>query len=299
MKAIRYALEYAAVRVVAAVLQALPYRLALCAGWALAWLGFYGFRFRRRAAEARLLEIFGDRYTPRERRRIAWRSWRNFVFSGIELIRVPVSTPEWVRSIVDDGGTMIKLQQHLAGGQGAIVALLHMGSWELAALSCHAYGIPLFSLAAAQKNARVDAYLNRLRAQTGFETVLRDASALKQLLRRIRAGKVLAILPDVRAKTEALTVRFLGRPANVAGGLGFIAKQTGVPVFPCVITRVGWTRHRYRIGDPIRPDPALDKQADGRRITQQVFDVFDPCVRAEPEQWFWFNKRWLFDPLSA
>ncbi len=290
--------EYFALRAVGALAGILPYRAALALGWGLAWLGFYTARFRVRTAEARIREIFGPDLSRREVRRIAWGSWRNFVFSCVDLMRIPVMSPEWIMRVVSEDG-IDKLRAQAQTGQGAIIATMHMGAWEMAALACLAYKLPLFSIAARQKNLLADDYMNRLRAQTGFETILRDQHAAKGIIRRIRAGKVLAILPDVRSPTPALAVHFLGQTANIAGGMGFIARQTNAPIFPCVITRVGWGRHVYRVFDPVRPDSALDKQTDARRMTQAVFDVFDRCVRDEPEQWFWFNKRWLFDPVAA
>ncbi len=296
---LRHVLEYVGVRVLAGLLNVLPYRAALAVGWAVAWVGFHVARYRVDEAIRRLREIFPERYDARAARRAAWRSWRNFIFTVVEMIRIPVSRPGWVKTVVENGDAAMPIREHSRGGGGAIIATIHMGSWEMASLSCLAYGIPLFSLAAPQKNKLVDAYLNRARAGSGFETLLRTGSVLKSILRQIKAGKVLAILPDVRSKTPALPIRFLGRTMNVAGGMGLVARLTGVPIFPCVITRLGWTRHRYRSFPPIYADPALDKKADILRITQAVFDIFDRCIRAEPEQWFWFNKRWVFDPFQA
>ncbi len=297
---IRYVLEYAGVRALAGLLNPLPYRAALAVGWGVAWLGFHVARYRRREAIRRIRDVFPGRFDDRAARRVAWISWRNFIFSVVEMIRIPASSPAWVKSVVEVEESARPLQEHLkATGQGAIIATCHMGSWELASLTSLACGLPLFSLAAPQKNKLVDDYLNRLRAGTGFETLLRGTPALRGIIRKIREGKVLAILPDVRAKTPALAIRFLGKTMNAAGGLGLIARMTGAPIFPCVITRVGWARHRYRTFAPLRADPALDKQADILRLTQAVFDIFDRWIRAEPEQWFWFNKRWIFDPYPA
>ncbi len=293
----RYRLEYVAVRAAAALVQRLPYRAALLLGWAAAALLFHGVRFRRAAALARLEQVFGDRLSARQRRRIAWRSWRNFCFSAIEMIRLPVSSPAWVRSVVDVGDAADGLRARVRAGQGALIATAHMGSWEMAALTSLAIGVPLFSLAARQNNPLVDEFINRMRSGTGFETLLRDGTVLKRILRNLRAGKVLAILPDVRSPTPGLPVRFLGHTANIAGGMALLARQAGVPIYPSVITRLGWARHRYRTTTPVWPDPAVEKRADWLRMTQAVFDVFDRAIREQPDQWFWFNKRWILDPL--
>lgn len=294
----KHRLEYWLVRLGAALLCRLPYRAALLAGWCLAWCGYYIFSYRVPEAKQRIREIYGTHFTENEIERIAWKSWRNFIFTAVEMIRLPVASPAWVRSVVAENGTMQKLTAARKSGQGGIIATAHIGSWELAALTCLAYDIPMFSIAAPQKNRLVDAFLNRARAGTGFEVVLRNTSVLKEIIRKIRAGKMLAILPDVRAKTEALRIKFLGKTANIAGGMGFIARQTNVPIFPSINTRRGWGLHQTRVFDPILPDPTIEKRADVRRMTQAFFDILTACINAEPEQWFWFNKRWIFEPLT-
>jgi len=296
---LKHVVEYLLVRLNAFILRGLPYRAALFLGWCAAWFSFYIVRYRVREAKRRIKEVFGERFSESEVRRIAWVSWRNFIFTVVETIRLPVSSRAWVLKVVDSSlNDYQKLSGWAKTGQGGIIATAHMGSWEMAALACLAYEIPLFSLAAQQKNRLVDEFYNRSRAGTGFEIVLRNASALKTIMRKIKDGKTLAILSDVRGKTEALPVRFLGKTANVAEGMGFIARQTNAPVFPTIITRIGWGLHRYRVYDPIFPDPQAEKKADALRITQSFFDILSERIQNEPEQWFWFNKRWIFDPFT-
>ena len=291
-------MEYLAVRAVAGLIQRLPYRVALGLGCGIAWLAFYVVRYRVTEAKKRIREVFGTRYSNCEVNRIAWRSWRDFCFTAVEMVRIPVSAPDWIRSVVDVGDSDRKILAHVQTGQGAIIAAPHMGSWEMATLTSLACGVRLFTVTGNQKNQLVEEYIHRMRMGTGFETLQRSSSVLKGIVRKIREGKVLALLPDVRSRTPGVPTRFLGKTANIAGGLGLIAKMAGVPVVPCLITRQGWTRHRYRLMDPVWPDANLEKKEDWRRITQAVFDVFDRAIREQPEQWFWFNKRWILDPLE-
>jgi len=295
---LRHRTEYILLRLVAGTFCLLPYRAALCLGYGIAWCGFYILRFRVKEAKRRIREIFAERFSEKEINGIAWKSWRNFIFTYVETLRIPVSSRDWLENVVDVHDSNQKLFQWPKTGRGGIIATGHIGSWEMAALIGKAYDVPLFSIAGAQRNKLVDNFLNRSRATAGFESVIRNASVVKEILRRIRKGKMLAILPDVRGKTDALAVKFLGKKANIAGGMGFIARQTNVPVFPVIMTRAGWGQHRFRFFEPIFPDPHAEKKADALRITQSFFDILTRCVNAEPEQWFWFNKRWIFEPLE-
>lgn len=295
----KHIIEFLVIRAVAGIVQRLPYRGALVLGWGIAALSFFCLGYRVALARERIEEVFGTRYTQSEIRHIAWRAWRNFCFTMVEMARIPVSPPHWIHSVVSGTDSIGKIVAHARNGRGALIAVAHLGSWEIAALTSLASGLRLFSIAANQKNPLVNEFVNRMRQGQGFEILPRSSSVLKSIIGRIREGRILALLPDVRSRTPGLAIQFLGKTANIAGGMGLIAKMTGVPVFPCVITREGWTRHRYQVMDPVWPDERLEKRADWQRITQAVFDVFDRAIREQPEQWFWFNKRWILEPLAV
>ena len=77
------------------------------------------------------------------------------------------------------------------------------------------------------------------------------------------------------------------------------SRQTGAPILPAGLIREGWSRHRWKTFDPVRPDGSLDKQADWQRMTQKVLGLFDQFIREHPENYFWYNKRWVLDPLEG
>jgi KDO2-lipid IV(A) lauroyltransferase len=80
--------------------------------------------------------------------------------------------------------------------------------------------------------------------------------------------------------------------------MAMFARHAGVPIFPVVVTRVGWTRHVGRIFAPVESDPAADKQADVQRMSQAVMDIISEAIMTEPGQWFWYNKRWVLEPVE-
>lgn len=296
---VRHLAEYAVLRAIAAIFGALPYHAALALACAFAWVAHRVFRFRAAAARARIREVFGPGLPEREVRRIAWVSFRNLFFNAVELVRTARITPAWVERHVDVRSFVERAERHIEPGRGAIFVVPHMGNWDLAGVVTALRGHPLFVMAARQRNPLTDAYLNRLRGATGIEVVFRDDDgALRHVLKNLKHGKRLAILTDLRSRTPGMRVRFLGKDANIVAGLGLFARQADVVVCPGCIRRVGWTRHTFDFEDPIRPDPALDKEADWQRITQRVMDVYERAIRAHPDQYFWYNKRWVLDPLG-
>ena len=159
-------------------------------------------------------------------------------------------------------------------------------------------GIPFFSVAGKQRNPLFDHYLNTTRERSGMPILMRGASTLRDVIRRLKGGAMLAILPDLRMRTEAVKVRFLGKEANVGAGMALFARHAGVPIFPAIVRRVGWARHVARVYPPVEADLSADKQADVQRMTQAVMDIVSEAILAEPEQWFWYNKRWVLEPVE-
>ncbi len=295
--------EYLALRAAAAVILWLPHRAALAIGWTLARLALIFMPGRVREAERRIRTVFGDRYSPREIRRIAWLSGRNLAFNAVEMLRVRRITPASLQRTTNSHAALAAFVAHAQTGRGAIVALPHMGNWETGAFACHFAGIPIFSIAARQKNPLVDNYLNHLRhgpgqhAGKGITTLARGSGTMRDVIRRLRAGGFLAILPDVRVPVDGIRVPFLGGEANVGPGMALFARHANAPIFSGYITREGWTRQVMHPDEPIWPDPSLDKEADILRMTREVLARIDAWIRANPTQWFWYNRRWILDPL--
>jgi Kdo2-lipid IVA lauroyltransferase/acyltransferase len=294
----KHLLEYAALRALAPLIRILPYRGALLLGWLAARVVFAVFRYRVSEAQTRIGRVFGSRFSPPEIRRIAWQSWRNFVFNAVELLRVSKMTRAWICGVFDGRDAIRGVKAHLESGRGGIIASPHMGNWETAAVYCLWNGIPIFHIAAAQKNPLTNQYLDHLRALPGIESISRGAGTLKRVIRRLKQGHVLAILPDVRMPAEGVMVPFLGGEANVARGMALFARQTNVPIFTFIITRRGWARQKIELQPIIWPDLSLDKEQDIARMTSTVMKSVDKAIHEDPGQWFWFNKRWILDPVE-
>jgi KDO2-lipid IV(A) lauroyltransferase len=295
----RHLVEYGLLRSITAILGLLPYRLALILAWSVAGLLYVLGRARVREAERRIREVFGATLNETAVRRIAWCSLRNVCFNVVEIIRLPRLTRAWVDAHIDPGTLLALRASHLKPGQGSIFVIPHMGNWDLAGVGGSLFDIPVFVVAARQRNPLTDAYLNRMRAGQGMEVVMRDDHVVKRVLRALKKGQTLAFLTDLRSRTPGMRVQFLGKEANLVAGLGLFARQAGVPVFPGYVRREGWTRHVWHFEEPIWPDLSLSKEADWQRITQKTMDLFERAIRQYPEQYFWYNKRWVLDPLEA
>ncbi len=285
--------EYALARSVSGLLVALPHRVALGLAWGpvrLAWA--LGGKLRARTRR-RLRQALGPERADGELDRLGWRAFRNLAFTAVEGMRLPGIRKAWVDRHMDLGA-MGEVRAELAKGRGFIVAIPHMGNWELAGIALQSQGVGLVTLARKQKNPLMDAWINRVRVSTGAETIDTRSRQIGSVAGKVRdERKVLALLPDVRAKAGGVPVRFLGAQIEVPGGVAHYAQEAGVPVFTAEVVRTGWARHSWRKTGWIEPDRTLGEAEDRRRIMQYVMDRIGESVRAHPEDYFWFNKRWV------
>ncbi len=289
--------EYGGVLILEGLFRVLPYRFCVGLAWMIARFAFHVLRWRRREAVRRIRSVLG--VGASEARKIAWQSLRNSALTAGEILYGRAVRDSWIHRHVDGWEESLeKFKAASAPGRGIVLALPHFGNWYLAGSVMAHYGVPLFAVAGVQRNPLTNDWMNR-RLYGKMKIFERGSSALRQCVKSLRSGGVLAILPDVRMKTPDLTVRFLGGDANLGCGMAAFARRTGSPIVLAKIRRVGLSRHVFDIAEPLFPDESLDEETDIRRLTETVMALIEAQIRADPGQWFWYNKRWVLDPLTV
>jgi lauroyl/myristoyl acyltransferase len=288
--------EYVALVTIASLIRALPFRAALAIGWVVAAGTHFIGRINVERTHERIREVCGDACPKRKIRRIAWTSWRNLFFNGIEALRFSKLTLEDIRSqpmaVIEP-----EIKRMVADSQeGFILATPHMGNWEIAGVSADLIGVPLFVVARKQKNPLIDGYINKMRGTFGLEVIFKEAREWKGIIDRIKTGHVMAILPDIGVRAKGVTVPFMNGQATIAPGAARFSHLADCPIYPVVMRRVGWTQHACVILKPIRPDASVDKDTDHFRIMEEVMGALSEEILKTPEQYFWYNKRWVLKP---
>ena len=290
--------EYAALRTFCALVNAMPYAAAMAAARLLGWAAFRVFRFKRRRTLARVRSVFPE-MTDRDAAAVAVRSLQNILQTGVEMMRAPKLDRAWMDAHVVDG-RMYKdrLQALVDEGRGVVIMVPHSGNWYMAAWSMAKYGLPLFAIAARQRNPKLDAWMNR---QYGdIEVLDRDCrDTLVKIKERLDAGRAFAILPDLRVRRPDTEVDFFGGKANVSHAGAMFAVRSGCPIVVAQMLREGG-KHVFNHIATLRPDPnANDRRAEAARLTREAMALLDREVRKRPGDWFWFNKRWILEPPES
>lgn len=298
---LKHRAEYLLLRGFCGLIAWLPYRPALLFAAGLARIGFALGASRRKEAIRRIRSVLGDACSPRQARAIAWQSLRNMAFNLAEILYIGGGRPRPLPVSIDMQEALDRVRTYAREnpGRGGLFACPHMGNWELAGIVVPSSGIDMFTLTGVQKNPLVQEYLQRLRHAPGVELLPRGSgTTLRKIFSNLRKGKFLAIMPDLRSRHPGIRVRFFGGEANLYPGMGHFARQVEVPIFLAIMKRRGWTRHSIELHGPFEPDLSLSKEEDAVRLSQIVMDIVDAEIRKDPGQWFWYNKRWILDPLE-
>jgi KDO2-lipid IV(A) lauroyltransferase len=253
------------------------------------WLVYAAARKKRAVAEANLAACFGDRLPPAARRRIVYRCCQNVSTSMLELFKLARMKPQQIMGLVEVEGEEF-LRAAAEQGKGVIVATAHYGNWELLGAVIRLLGYPLAVVAADARDPKTAALINQARRALGMQVLARDQ--LQAMLKALRRGEVLGLLPDQHYAVGGELLTFLGRPAYTALGPAVLALRSGAPLLVAFARRKSDGRFRVVFHPPLSVPDLLDRAEAARQLMQKVNDALSEEIRRHPEQWLWLHRRW-------
>jgi phosphatidylinositol dimannoside acyltransferase len=188
------------------------------------------------------------------------------------------------------------LDTAIARGRGVVVALPHMGNWDVAALWLVAHGSTFTTVAERlQPESLFDRFV-AYRQSLGMEVIPLTGGARAPadvLSERLRAGGVVCLVADRDLSHNGIQVQFFGEPTRMPAGPALLAATTGAALLPVSLWFAddGWGQ---RINAPIQlPDGRLrERVAAG---TQAIADVFAHDIAEHPTDWHMLQRLWLAD----
>ena len=266
----------------------LGYRVAA----AIAEVCYHFFHRQRRALNENLAWVLqsDDR---RQVDAVARRSFRNFGKFVIDFIHFPSMTQQEIRRRVAFS-QWTELDEAVAAGRGVLLVTMHFGVWDLGAAVLATYGYPINAIADRFGYQPMDDLVHGSREKLGMKVIPVEKVGLS-VFRALKRGEMLAMLIDVPAPDQTITVDFLGAPAEVSSVPARIALRTGAWVVPAMVLR---GPQRDSLIRPIidlrtaRYEPTGDEERDVRALTRLIMSALEPHVRQYPEQWFIFRRMW-------
>jgi len=177
--------------------------------------------------------------------------------------------------------------ESLKNGKGVILATPHLGAWELFGSYCSSQ-YPLTSMYQKPPLKGLNDLIRDGREGSGGRYVPADNSGIRAMLKALRSGEMVGILPDQVPLQGGIIAPFFGHPALTMNLLSSLASKTNAIVIFGFAERLPWARgfrlHFLPPDDLISTDPPEKSAA---RVNAQV----EKCIRMAPNQYLWVYKR--------
>jgi Kdo2-lipid IVA lauroyltransferase/acyltransferase len=266
----------------------LPLWLVHGLGWALGWLvflasGSYRRGFLAHAAQARV--------EPRDWRRAVGEAGKLVA----ELPRLWLGAPVPIRA---DGFEHV--EHALTAGKGVIFLTPHLGCFEITAQAyAQTWGQSRQPMTVLYRPARqpwLRDLVAAVRHRPGLDTAPTNLGGVKQMLKALRQGQSLGLLPDqVPPEGMGLWVPFFGRDAYTMTLSARLARQSGATVLTAWGERLPWGRgfvvHVAPLAAPLPSDPAAAASA--------INTAMETLIQTCPSQYLWGYERYKQPRLEA
>lgn len=187
----------------------------------------------------------------------------------------------------------VEMRGHEAGlaahRQGPLVVLaLHTGNWELLGAAVRELGVPLSSFHDEAESLGTTRVLTALRRRLGVRLLEPSIVGLRQALRDLKEGRVVAVFAD-EARGGRLMAPFFGRPPHTRGNLAVVvrlARQSGAPILVSQVLRQPGGGFRVLFHPPRHlTAPEADVLADVVELNGWI----EPIIRENLDQWFFLD----------
>lgn len=210
-----------------------------------------------------------------------------FFFSQnfIDFISIPKS---WDGIKIDVIGKDI-LESSLHQGKGIIFITGHFGCWEILG-KWLGENTPLFTgVAQRQKNRGANKFFQEQREIAGTKHIFRK-EPIEKMYDVLSENGILGLVSDQDAKKKGVFVNFFGSPASTPKGAAIFHIKTSAPMMIGICIKKSFMHYEIRFS---QVDTSSQNLTD---ITQNYTKILENHIRKNPEQYFWFHRRWKTRP---
>lgn len=228
----------------------------------------------------------------RELSRRAMRSYFRYWHEAFQL-------PSWSHQrIVDTVVTANEEQfrRRFEEGGGGIIALPHMGNWDLAGAWACLTGMPVTTVAERLRPERLyDAFV-AYRTTLGMEVkpLTGGTNPLTELRGALSRGRLVCLVADRDLSKSGVEVDLLGEAARLPTGPAALARMTGAPLVALTSEYRG-PLLRLDFGGVIDVQPGKEGV---RAMTQETADFFSAAIRRAPQDWHMLQPVFSADTAS-
>jgi KDO2-lipid IV(A) lauroyltransferase len=249
---------------------------------------------RRAQVERNLRRIHGADYGGAAMRRDVTATFDSYGRYFYELFRLPGRTPAWIEQHFHCDG-IEHVHAAVAEGTGAVLALPHLGNWDLAGAWLALQDLSVTVVAEPVEPPELFEWFVDTRARLGMRVIPLSPSAGTEVIKALRGNEVVCLLADRDLTGDGIPAEFFGEETTLPGGPAMTALRAGAPLLPvgCYFGPGGSSRA------VIRPPLAVARTGrlrdDLARVTRELAAAFEDLIRVDPTHWHLLQPNWPSD----
>ncbi len=190
------------------------------------------------------------------------------------------------------------LTEALESGRGGVMVGTHFGNPEMSVQPLAAKGFSIMALTEPLEPKALSDFTNHLRSQHGHVYRSLGYEGLKETIRRLRNGGLVAILLDRDVTGTGVPMQFCGAEARIPLGAIDLALRTGADLIPAKSWRMPGYSFKIVVEPPLKIVRTDDYDADVRAIAERLLPIFEEQLRSDPGQWAVLEAIWK-EPAPA
>ncbi|MGW0668768.1 phosphatidylinositol mannoside acyltransferase [Streptomyces sp. NPDC002746] len=221
---------------------------------------------------------------------------RSYMRYWMESFRLPTWSARRIKDSIDVADAH-RLTEGLDAGRGVILALPHLGNWDLAgAWVTTDLKVPFTTVAERLKPESLYDRFVAYREGLGMEVLAHNGgTAFGTLAQRLRAGGLVCLVADRDLSASGVEVSFFGDTARMPAGPALLAQQTGALLLPVTLNYDDTPVMRARIHPPVEVPGSGNRAERTSVMTQALADAFALGIAEHPEDWHMLQRLWLAD----
>jgi KDO2-lipid IV(A) lauroyltransferase len=180
-------------------------------------------------------------------------------------------------------------------GKAAVLFGGHFTNWEVTSLCVAQVDPDCYFTYRPANNPLIDKYIVDTRREFGLALqAAKGKEGGMGLLRALAKGKSVGLMNDQKYNAGVAAPLF-GYDCMTADGPTRLALRFKAPLIPISGRRLGGTKFRVTVHDPIPLDYEAEGDAPVIEGVTRVNKFIEGLIREAPEQWFWAHRRWPKD----
>jgi phosphatidylinositol dimannoside acyltransferase len=217
------------------------------------------------------------------------RSFASYGRYWAEGATLPVQSAATILDRIDLVEGLDHLEAAMAAGQGCIVALPHIGSWEWGGAMLAHLGFPMTAIAEELDPPELFSWFVAKREQMGLKIKPLGPDAGRAVMGVLKEGGLVGLLCDRDIESSGIEVELLGATTTMPAGPATMALRTGATLLAGVIYAGPGHQHAAMLSPPLDLTRHGRMRDDVAALTQQIADQLSVLIRRAPEQWHVFS----------